>query len=55
MTVIITLTLFSLLVLHAFQRNLKKDGFFDYNDVNFNTQPSPIKHYAMFQNSVIIE
>ena len=53
MIVIVTLTF--TLILHTFQRNLKRFMFFDNNDVNFNTRLSLLKQYAISQNSVITE
>ena len=44
MIVIIELTLyFQFNTFHTFQRNLKSQMFFDYNDVNFNAQLSLLK------------
>ena len=44
MTDIATLTFFFItLILHAFQGNLKRHMFFDYNDVDFNARLSILK------------
>ena len=39
--------LFFTLILHTFQRNLKRHVFFDYSDVHFNARPGLLKKCAI--------